>query len=932
MAAISWSHPVSGDWNVAGNWSTGAVPTLADAVTISVAGPYIVTIGSAVAANTLTFNAPQAALIENASSLTMEGALTVNSGLVSLNEANTIGSVSLSGGVLAFGNGAALGAGIVSMSGGELLGAANETLNNTLIFSGTSTIAATHGTTLTETGVFGIGSNSTLNFGALGQDGVIIWNPRNSDVGIPFTFNVVAGTLKAASAALADTLIATAEPTTVDAGATLDLGGFDLGLANLLGAGAIADSGAAANLTLDAANFSGAVTGPLSLVANGAVILSGANTYTGTTTINAGDSLQLGAGGEAGSTGGGAVSDAGTLTIDRNNAVTLASPISGAGVLNQTGTGVTSINTANTYSGGATISAGTLALGNGAALGTAIVSTSGGELLGAANETLNNTLIFSGTSTIAAAHGTTLNETGAFGIGSNSTLNFGALGQDGVIIWNPRNSDVGIPFTFNVVAGALKAASAALADTLIASAEPTTVDAGATFDLGGFDLSLGNLLGGGAVTDSRAAATLTLDAADFSGSFSGALSLAFNGNAALSGLEDYTGGATLNGPITVENSGTYNIAANTNISGAPASLFINSGLFEKTGGGGENDVTSNFVNNGELNVLSGAIAFSGGFTNKGVIHGLVTKSGGVTTVSAAVPSDFNGDALSDILWRNANGDALIWNSNGDGGFSDQDLGVVSTNYQVAGTADFNGDGKADILWRNSSTGNVELWNSNSSGSFTYNNLGTVSTSWQIEGTGNFAGNGEDGIVWRNSSNGDVELWNPNGSGGFTYDNLGAVNSAWRIAGTGDFTGNGEDGIVWRNGSTGDVELWNPNGSGGFTYDNLGAVSTNWQIAGTGDFTGAGEDGILWRNTSTGDVELWSPNSSGGFTYHDMGVVSTSWQIEGTGDFTAGGADGILWRNSTSGDVELWNPNGSGGFTYHDLGVASSSLKIQPSWG
>ena len=41
----------------------------------------------------------------------MAGALTVDSGLVSLNKANTIGSVALAGGVLAFGNGGALGAG-----------------------------------------------------------------------------------------------------------------------------------------------------------------------------------------------------------------------------------------------------------------------------------------------------------------------------------------------------------------------------------------------------------------------------------------------------------------------------------------------------------------------------------------------------------------------------------------------------------------------------------------------------------------------------------------------------------------------------------------------------------------------------------------------------------------------------------------------------
>jgi hypothetical protein len=52
--------------------------------------------------------------------------------------------------------------------------------------------------------------------------------------------------------------------------------------------------------------------------------------------------------------------------------------------------------------------------------------------------------------------------------------------------------------------------------------------------------------------------------------------------------------------------------------------------------GGVSDVTSIFINSGTLNVLSGSIEFSGGFTNTGVIHGLVTQSGGVTTVSAAV--------------------------------------------------------------------------------------------------------------------------------------------------------------------------------------------------------------------------------------------------------------------------------------------------------
>ncbi len=45
--------------------------------------------------------------------------------------------------------------------------------------------------------------------------------------------------------------------------------------------------------------------------------------------------------------------------------------------------------------------------------------------------------------------------------------------------------------------------------------------------------------------------------------------------------------------------------------------------------------------------------------------------------------------------------------------------------------DFTGSGADSILWRNASSGAVELWNPNGSGGFTYDNLGVVSTSWQI---------------------------------------------------------------------------------------------------------------------------------------------------------------------------------------------------------
>jgi hypothetical protein len=510
-----------------------------------------------------------------------------------------------------------------------------------------------------------------------------------------------------------------------------------------------------------------------------------------------------------------------------------------------------------------------LSLGNAAALGTSIVSISGG---GAANETLNNTLTFSGTSTIAAAHGTTLDETGVFAIGSNSTLNFGAAGEDGVVIWDPGNSEIGLPSTFNVVAGTLEAASGQLGGALIGDDEPTTVDAGATLDLGGFGLDVNDLLGAGTVTDSGAAATLTLDAANFSGAISGPLSLAFYGDASLSGLEDTTGGATLNGSVTVANAGTYDIVANASISGNPASTFINNGLFEKTGGGGVSDVTTNFVNGGTLNVLSGSVQFSGGFTNNGVIHGLVTQTGGVTTISAPVPSDFNGDGFSDILLQNTNGQPAIWEMDGATPISQQTVGAnPGPSWQAVGTGDFNGDGDSDILFQNTD-GQVAIWEMNGTTPIDQQLVGAnPGPSWQAIGTGDFNGDGDSDILFQNTD-GQVAIWEMNGTTPIAQAAL-SLNPgpSWQAVGTGDFNGDGDSDILFQN-TNGQVAIWEMNGT---TPIAQAALSLNpgpsWKAIGTGDYYGDGHSDILFQNTTSGQAAIWEMN---GLTPISQDLVSS----------------------------------------------------------
>ena len=151
--------------------------------------------------------------------------------------------------------------------------------------------------------------------------------PRSLHAPFP-AINVEAGTLKGGNAQFGSFL--DDSPIVVAAGATLDLAGDNSTLGELSGGGTVTNSGAAATLFLQAANFSGAISGALSLEGGGAVFLSGNNTYTGTTTINSGVNFELGLNGTTGSIGGGAIVDKGTFFINRSNAITLTNAISGA--------------------------------------------------------------------------------------------------------------------------------------------------------------------------------------------------------------------------------------------------------------------------------------------------------------------------------------------------------------------------------------------------------------------------------------------------------------------------------------------------------------------------------------------------------------------------------------------------------------------------
>jgi autotransporter-associated beta strand protein len=178
----------------------------------------------------------------------------------------------------------------------------------------------------------------------------------------------------------------------------------------------------------------------LTKIGTGTLILTGPNTYSGTTTISGGI-IQIGAGGNTGTLGTGNVTDNASLVFNLYNNVVCSNSISGSGSLIQAGSSVLCLNAANTYSGMTFITAGTLALTNSGSIGSStninlsngalfdVSGASGGAMALASGNMISGDGSVNGNFTIAG--GATLapgnNDLGMLSFNNPLTLNPGSI-------------------------------------------------------------------------------------------------------------------------------------------------------------------------------------------------------------------------------------------------------------------------------------------------------------------------------------------------------------------------------------------------------------------------------------------------------------------------------------------------------------------------
>ena len=617
------------------------------------------------------------------------GATTISGGTLRLGAANRISdssAVSVSSGAtfdLANNNetvGSIAGAGSINLGTGQLT--AGQAGNATTTFSGV--ISGSGGAFIK----LGTGTTTFSGSSANTYSGVTTINDGQLTLAKTAGVNAIAGDINlgdgsggdflalGADNQISDTSVITISGNVAGSRGGFRLYGYNETIGGLSGVGLVefGDVGSGSStLTLNVTgnytnngvirNTGVSATGTLALVKSGSgtQVLTGANSYTGGTLVSAGVLEGVG-----GSSLQGNITNNATVNFNQTTTNTYSGNMSGTGVLNKLGTGTVTLTGSNSYSGGTTLSAGTLNLNSSNALGTGAFTLSNGVTFAntsgsAITNANNNAITLNGTNTFSS--GTLNMGTGAVTIGSATRLTVSAgdltlggnvsgsagFNKDGIGTLRLAGSNSFTSYTV-VDYGTLELANVNALRNANLYVYGTTTNKQVTFGLAGNNTyNIEQISAGAGGSLAIGGNTLSVGAnggnSTFSGSISGtggSVTKVGTGTLTLSGSNSYTGTSTVNKGVLAISSGD---------SLGSSSVVINSNAVLRA--------TANLTNAQNITVSTGQTGFveaAAGTTN--TLNGTLSKNGSVLVLGGGGTHIVNGS----ITGANANSDLYVSNS------------------------------------------------------------------------------------------------------------------------------------------------------------------------------------------------------------------------------------------------------------------------------
>jgi autotransporter-associated beta strand protein len=483
------------------------------------------------------------------------------------------GGTMLDAGAIAITNGSALGTGTLAMAEGTTLVLDGSfTLGIAITVEGDPTIEVGSGDTGTVTGIISDGASAGIVEKT--GTGTLVLDAINTYSG---------GTIVSAGILRATTGTGSGGSSVGNGAVTLDgatfQAGDDIGLANDFKVnatgGTIDTAGHSLLIAGDIEDGTGA-GGTLTKAGLGVLSLKGDNTYTGPTSINAGEVLAQSDGalsqfsaftvaagatlrldenigvatiGSLAGAGTVALGDGAVLTAGRNNSsTTFSGGISGDGAFAKTGSGTQTLTGTSSFTGGTMLDAGAIAITRGSALGTGTLAMAEGtRLVLDGSFTLGIAITVAGDPTFEVGSGDTATLTGI--IGDGATAGIVEKTGAGSLILDAVNTYSG--------GTALHGGALAITNASALGTGPLAMSDGTRLTLdGSFSLATGITLAGDSTVEVRAGDTPTITGIIRDGSDPGVLVKTGAGVLTLDALNSFSGGSIISAGVLRATLGT----------------------------------------------------------------------------------------------------------------------------------------------------------------------------------------------------------------------------------------------------------------------------------------------------------------------------------------------------------------------------------------